>query len=711
MNKEFKRVLDAFYEVCNTTYTSYDLGELSLKEVFNIDILKYILYLGAADEKITQEEATFIAEYLDWNMTISQWCEFINKQNIHMNSFLDETPLSFKIFVEDDNNRYSCDNSAVNGCEKYIWLFETIGGLFIETDNNIDKREQVALGKYKAMLLKYYQENTIRNNDVSSCSFAEEDENIHIKVANRTITIPKALPETIKRMQEILALRNELVQAGGKVRDTYDPDDIYASPMKFVEAYDQILDKYINKYTELLTKQYGNSNFYSYPKYMADYSKICSSAESRVGLIYKQQNERFEIGMSIAEREAEKEIKGMSFGVITNSFTSALLYTGMSALTYASQEKKAQQTYDRILKKYSSDGAKLQEVKIINEEIVPLICPVAEKTTAIFLRDVLDEIDTNMNIEYDNMDAKHKTETLVDEQNYVYGNTQALQDALKKLSGIKDKKEDVDKVIDIIAECPYCPEAYSKLIQMNYFDVDVFKIAKIVGIEKVIIPELVDVLNSDASNSIIAVLEILAVYKSQSLKQAAEKYYKKNIEEIKNKYKVINVSCNNIKKMAVWVKSNIESSLNTISGYSVEQIESSIKEWVNNNLPKSDTIQKLYEIGLISYEDIEFEGHSTDKLDDINNKYQLNLISEFSKYVQEVKDKKKAYEDAYAVFNIGENERKEMISNKRKELKQQGIFALSKKKEIKIEIDRLEKEYEEYRNTEPVDVKNAYFNM
>ena len=711
MNKEFKRVLDAFYEICNTTYTSYDLGELSLKEVFNIDILKYILYLGAADEKITQEEAIFIAEYLDWNMTISQWCEFINKQNMHMNSFLDEIPLSFKIFVEDDNDRYSRDNSAVNGCEKYIWLFETIGGLFIEIDNNIDKREQVALGKYKAMLLKYYQENTIRNNDVSNRSFVEEDDNIHIKVENRVITIPKALPETIKRMQEILALRNELVQAGGKVRDTYNPDDIYASPMKFVEAYDQILDKYINKYTELLTKQYGNSNFYSYPKYMADYSKICSSAETRVGLIYKQQNERFEIGMSIAEREAEKEIKGMSFGVITNSFTSAMLYTGMSALTYASQEKKAQQTYDRILKKYSSDGAKLQEVKIINEEIVPLICPVAEKTTAIFLRDVLDEIDTNMNMEYDNMDAKHKTEILVDEQNYVYGNTQALQDALKKLSDIKDKKENIDKVIDIIAECPYCPEAYSKLIQMNYFDVDVFNIAKIVGIEKSIIPELVDVLNSDASDSIIMVLEILAVYKSQSLKQVAEKYYKKNIEEIKNKYKVINVSCNNIKKMAEWVKSNIESSLNTISGYSVEQIESSIKEWVNDNLPKSNTIQKLYEIGLISYDDIEFEGHSTDKLDDINNKYQLNLISEFSKYVQEVKDKKKAYEDAYAVFNIGENERKEMISNKRKELKQQGIFALSKKKEIKIEIDRLEKEYEEYRNTEPVDVKNEYFNM
>ena len=45
------------------------------------------------------------------------------------------------------------------------------------------------------------------------------------------------------------------------------------------------------------------------------------------------------------------------------------------------------------------------------------------------------------------------------------------------------------------------------------------------------------------------------------------------------------------------------------------------------------------------------------------------------------------------------------------ELKQQGLFAFSKKKKIKEELEILNKEYEEYRNTEPVDVKNAYFNM
>ena len=711
MNNDLKNLLNKFYEVCDSAYTSCDLSELSLREIFNLDILKYVLYLGAADDNINQEKVDFISMYLDWNMSISQWCEFINQENIHMDSFLNEIPLSFEIFVEDDNHRYSCDNSAVNGSEAYIWIFEKIGELFIETGNNVDRKEQIALEKYKNMLSKYYQENTIRIDMVNGYNFVEENEYIHVKVANRTIIIPKALPETIKRMQELLPLRNELIQAGGRVRDTYDPEDIFASPMKFFETYDQILEKYNDKYKELMTKQYGESFFMSYSKYKADYAKICSSAETRIGLIYKQQNERFKMGMSIAEIEAEEEMKGMSFGIITNSLTSALLYTGMSAVTYASQAIKAQQTYDRILHKYSSDGAKLQEVKIINKEIVPLICPVAEKTTAIFLHDVLEEIDLNINIDYDNMDDKHKTEVLADEKDYIYGNTQALKNALKKLSCIKGEKGDFNKIIDIIEECPYCPEAYLKLIQMNIFDIDVFKVAKIVGIEGVIIPKLLDVLSNDASDGVVSMLEIIAMYKSQSLKQVIEQYYKNNIEKIKNKYKEAFLACSDIKMMAEWVNRNVETSLNTISEFSVEKIEKCIKEWVNNNLPKNNTIQKLCEMEFVSYEDMVFEGIYNCELDKINNKYKQNMIKTLSRYVKEVKEKKKAYEDAYAIFNEGEKERKALISVKKEKLKKQGFFAFSKKKKIKSEIDGLEKEYEEYCKTEPVDIKNAYFNM
>ena len=39
------------------------------------------------------------------------------------------------------------------------------------------------------------------------------------------------------------------------------------------------------------------------------------------------------------------------------------------------------------------------------------------------------------------------------------------------------------------------------------------------------------------------------------------------------------------------------------------------------------------------------------------------------------------------------------------------MFAFSKKKEIKAEIEQLQNELENFRKTEPVDLKNAYFGM
>ena len=55
---------------------------------------------------------------------------------------------------------------------------------------------------------------------------------------------------------------------------------------------------------------------------------------------------------------------------------------------------------------------------------------------------------------------------------------------------------------------------------------------------------------------------------------------------MKNKYKEAFLACSDIKMMAEWVNRNVETSLNTISEFSVEKIEKCIKEWVNNNLPK-----------------------------------------------------------------------------------------------------------------------------
>lgn len=555
---------------------------------------------------------------------------------------------------------------------------------------------------------KFCQDTTLNIYD-----FEDEDGNIRVEAANRAIIIPRALPETMKRMQELFSLRDELIQVGERVKKTYDPNDSDAAPMNFYRAYNKVLDKYSDRYESLLKWQLKNEliGLFVCPDCMEAFSEICYNTEQQITSIYKVEIDHNLFAREMAEREAQKKIKGMSYGIVTNSISSVLVYRGISALTYASQARDAQHTYDRIMNACSIHSAEYKELELINKNVIPLLRSVAEKSTADFLREVLEWTDISTDIEYEKMDNKHKTETLIDEANYVYGITPALQDAITKLSSIRNSKEDVDKIIAIIADCPYCPEAYFKLIQMNVFDVDVFKIAKIVNIEKTIIPELLKVLENNMSKDVIHVLEILAIYNSKSVKMTAEQCYRNRVEEVKSKYKAIIAACDGIKGMSEWAKENVDSDLNKLSSYSPEQIEKSVIAWTNENLPQGDLVHDLYELDMISYDDIEKNADSTCTVDEINHNYQVKLIQSFSEFVQEVKNKKKIYKDAYSVFTKGLKERKKKLSEKEEELKQQGIFAFSKKKEIKEEIARIEKDYEEYQKTEPVDLKNAYLNM
>ena len=70
-----------------------------------------------------------------------------------------------------------------------------------------------------------------------------------------------------------------------------------------------------------------------------------------------------------------------------------------------------------------------------------------------------------------------------------------------------------------------------------------------------------------------------------------------------------------------------------------------------------------------------------------------------------------SYKEAYNKFDDEIKKRNDEISEKSAELKQQSIFAFSKKKEIKAEIEQLESELHDFRKTEPIHLKKAYFGM
>lgn len=501
-------------------------------------------------------------------------------------------------------------------------------------------------------------------------------ENIIVELRERNIVIPKALPETINQMQNLISLRNDLIRESEKVAERYNPDDIYATPMCcYTKMYD-IVDHYVQIYDQKLQNKYGSSaRFFSFPKYLSDYYEISKSAENQLSNAYMRQAKQREYGMQLAESEAMKEIKGMSFGIITNKISSALIYAGISAATYSAQTQKAEQAYNRIMSNYASNRAENLEISIMSKEIVPLIYPVAEKTTAIFLRDVLDTMDLNSDLGYKELSEKHKTHVLANYENYIFGDTLALREAINRLEKINDVTNIHTELLDILEACPYCPEVYFKFFDLGMLNKTILSLAKLMHINTVV-----------------------------------NQYIKSNADGIKHQYATLKKLCTNSKELSYWIKNHIGSDKNKLIALTQDFINSKIKSWLDEIFDEKQC-EQLLNLELITINDIILNGNTSSIIQDIKDAYTSKLVSLVMNYIEQIKAKKSIYEDAYNIFNAGIEQRETLIAEKREQLRGLSLFAFSTKKVLKAEIANLESEYANYLKTEPIELKNAYFDM
>lgn len=714
VEQNLKSVISSLYAVCDSLEELYDYNEITIREILKLDYIQYALYLSVSDEEISEEEADFINEYFGLHMTMSELYNWINEKHLHSEEFLEKTPLSFKIFVDIDNKVYQMNPSIENICDIYMRAFQEIGQLLIESNDDVVAQEKWALSDYIGFLRKYYEKNTVRrSNKVINIEEKDiMDDNIRINVNNRTITIPRALPETVKRMQELISLRDEMVKWAEKERDNYDPDDSMCSVWDcYREMYKQV-EQYNEKYELKLKNEYGITMFASFSEYMKKYYEVCESAEQRIVSLYKHQIAMRELGSQIAEQEALREIKGMPFGIITNSITSVLLYNGMATINHASQVKRAEQTYNRLMAKYDRNEAAYGEMKILTEEIFPLIYPVSEKTTAIFLDDVLKIIDAHEQYGYSSLKNEHKTCKLVRDDKYVYGDTIALRKAMNDLQRIGDSEGDYDKVLDILEQCPYCPEIYIKLIKIGKFDKRVFEIAKIMYLDKMILPKLEEEVTKRKANisEIKPILEIIAVYKSQSFEQVLKNVYQSSISRIKNDYHELFLLCTDSKRLHKWIEEKVNSDMDKVVVTSEEDVRNKVHLWLRRNVEDAE-FTELSNMGLITIEDIRMKDSTMMTLEDVKSEYADKMISRIMEYIKEASVRKVAYEEAYEKFKAELKKKSDALDSKMAELKQQGMFAFSKKKEIKAEIEHLQRELEDFRKTEPVKLREAYYGM
>ena len=137
---------------------------LKFSEIYEYDILHYIMYLIAADSNICQQEVDvyrFITGY--GGDDIDSIKEMIENSNVMTYNFQSEAPLSLKLLIK-GLNEYLIENPDAeelvsNTIEIYLLAYMTIGKEVIRADDRVLYAEKRDCQAFCETLKQYIQEN------------------------------------------------------------------------------------------------------------------------------------------------------------------------------------------------------------------------------------------------------------------------------------------------------------------------------------------------------------------------------------------------------------------------------------------------------------------------------------------------------------------------------------------------------------------------
>ena len=166
-----------------------------------------------------------------------------------------------------------------------------------------------------------------------------------------------------------------------------------------------------------------------------------------------------------------------------------------------------------------------------------------------------------------------------------------------------------------------------------------------------------------------------------------------------------------MKELDKWIRDNIKQNMDTIINTSIDDVENKVTCFMDSFVNEKQFI-KFADMNLLSIDDVRLTNSSEAEISKINLEIKRCIISSVLSYIEKARGLRKQCDAAYAVFNSEIKKRNEAIVEKYNELKSVGVFALSKKKELKAIIFDMESELSKYRvENEPKDLEKAYYRM
>lgn len=394
---------------------------------------------------------------------------------------------------------------------------------------------------------------------------------------------------------------------------------------------------------------------------------------------------------------AASNVKGSGYGLISNSFLDHAVFSAMEYSTLKRQAKEADKQYRQSMIELNNRNSSQMYgnyARFYASEIYPKIADAFNMFTSELMTIYL---------------LKLQEQGIYDNNKVSAYSLSKSAEILKNIKLVENKKA---VLIEAYKQCPFNPDIYADVMEYGYFDVETMKGAKVFHQESMLIDLIEDKIRHRLGNIEKAreYIEVLAYYQDEDEQDILKKFYASKISKIKNSYHRIYLLCTDSKTLSGWIHENINENLDILSSTSIENIDSKVKAWIKR-IANNKEYEKMSSMGLIGIDDIKYKGSVKTTLKEVQEEYIEKVTSLVSDFIVELKKRKIAYEEAYEKYNLEEKKYIDAIAEKEEQLKQQGFFAFSKKKEIKTELVKIQNEYEEYRKTEPVALKDAYLNM
>ena len=133
--------------------------DMSSREGFQADLLKYILYLSAADSKITPKEAEFLTAYTGFDFKPRHMAGLLKNFDIDGEAFRTDPPLTLMLLISADNAEYVTNSRMCsNQTEVLLSIYEHLGKAMIACDG-ADPAEERRFLDYYTMLLRFARVN------------------------------------------------------------------------------------------------------------------------------------------------------------------------------------------------------------------------------------------------------------------------------------------------------------------------------------------------------------------------------------------------------------------------------------------------------------------------------------------------------------------------------------------------------------------------